>query len=296
MATRALLHRGRLVAYMPSMQNTIKHFRGLSSFSGPRLENEFSSAVVDPQTDKPLSQLGPFNPLERMFPLPGRVAPLSSLDTSVGATDNQNQWLGNPDTVLDVLPSTPQEHVEKTMKDIQSDDMISKDLDLEMCEASAKPEPSFRLELQALQCSDRMKKEFSSLFPKEELKNKNMTVITVSQKTENDMSMWSPDAEDEREDLLQHFIYGAEDICHSLQEAGFWADFIDPSSGRPYLGDYTNSTLFETDERYRLLGFTINDLGCCKVLSHPVWGTHSYVGCIFTNTPVDHPVLQSLLK
>ena len=109
------------------------------------------------------------------------------------------------------------------------------------------------------------------------------------------MSGWSPDVEDEREDLLQHFIYGAEGICHSLQEAGFWADFIDPSSGRPYLGNYTNATLFETDERYRLLGFTINDLGCCKVLSHPMWGTHAYVGCIFTDTPVDHPLLQSLL-
>ena len=46
--------------------------------------------------------------------------------------------------------------------------------------------------------------EFSNLFPEKKLADTDVTVITLSQKTKNDMSGWSPDVEDEREDLLQH--------------------------------------------------------------------------------------------
>ena len=110
----------------------------------------------------------------------------------------------------------------------------------------------------------------------------------------------------------------AKEICQQLQDGGYWSDFIDPTSGRPFLGNYTNATLFETDERYRHLGFSIEDLGCCKVIRHGTWGTHSFVGkckllsvlkpvvhannlkqftgCIFTNAPVDSDSLQSVLR
>ncbi|KAF0026086.1 hypothetical protein F2P81_020823 [Scophthalmus maximus] len=45
------------------------------------------------------------------------------------------------------------------------------------------------------------------------------------------------------------FVDGAQDICYALKREGFWADFIDPSSGLAFFGSYTNNTLFETDDR-----------------------------------------------
>jgi hypothetical protein len=40
-----------------------------------------------------------------------------------------------------------------------------------------------------------------------------------------------------------------------LRNENYWCDFIDPSCGKPYFGLNTNTTMFETDEKYRLLGF-----------------------------------------
>ena len=62
-----------------------------------------------------------------------------------------------------------------------------------------------------------------------------------------------------------------------------------------FFGPHTNSTLFETDERYNHLGFNILDLGCCKVISHHLWGSYAIVGTIFTNAPANSNALGSSL-
>ncbi|XP_013885428.1 metabolism of cobalamin associated Db isoform X2 [Austrofundulus limnaeus] len=132
-------------------------------------------------------------------------------------------------------------------------------------------------------CPQILKKDFCSMFP--EAPSSDMMVVTVTQKTQNDMSSWSPVVEQERDQMLDKFVAGAQEICLSLQKQGFWADFIDPSSGLAYFGAYTNNTLFETDERYGHLGFQIEDLGCCRVIRHSLWGTRVFVGTICTNAP-----------
>ncbi|ESO12981.1 hypothetical protein HELRODRAFT_63279, partial [Helobdella robusta] len=138
--------------------------------------------------------------------------------------------------------------------------------------------------------------DFQELFVDRDLSNGPLSIVTLSQNTVNDMSAWSPSVEEEREEILVKFIEGATEICNALKSAGYWADFIEPESGRPYFGAYTGSTLFETDHRYKKLGFNINDLGCCKVIVHSVWGAYVYVGSLFTNAPIDHPVITKLTQ
>lgn len=62
------------------------------------------------------------------------------------------------------------------------------------------------------------------------------------------------------------------------------------------MGPFTHATFYETDERYRELGFDIIDYGCCKVISHHKWGTKSYVGCIITTASSDTSFIKDLLK
>jgi hypothetical protein len=85
-------------------------------------------------------------------------------------------------------------------------------------------------------------------------------------------------------------------IFFRLKSDGYWADFIDPASGIPYFGAHTNTTLFETDDKYRLLGFRIEDLGCCKAICHRDFGRHVFVGTIFTAVSTSSGTIQDLFK
>ena len=58
-----------------------------------------------------------------------------------------------------------------------------------------------------------LKKELQGLFPGRDVTNSNLSVITLSQKTQNDMTGWSSEVEDERENLVDLFVTAAKEIC-----------------------------------------------------------------------------------
>ncbi|XP_043190051.1 cobalamin trafficking protein CblD-like [Amphibalanus amphitrite] len=156
------------------------------------------------------------------------------------------------------------------------------------------------LEIQAHDCPQLLKEEFRPLFRERDIAAGRLTVLVVSQRTDQDMATWSEQVEQERLELASQFVSVGRDIVLGLRRRGFWADLVDPTTGRPHLGELApaadaDDRLIETDDRLGRLGFEIDDLGCCKVIRHAVWGSHVFIGCLFTDAPLDDPRLSDVL-
>ncbi|XP_010136786.1 PREDICTED: methylmalonic aciduria and homocystinuria type D protein, mitochondrial [Buceros rhinoceros silvestris] len=231
--------------------------------------------------------MGPFGPQDQRFQLPGNIG----FDCHLHGTAQQKGQISAslPDILAE--PSASERHefvMAQYINEFQGADVPQK----QQINTAETYFENAKVECAVQACPQLLQKDFESMFP--EVNANRLTVLTVTQKTKNDMTVWSPEVEDEREMLLENFINGAKEICYAICSEGYWADFIDPSSGLAFFGPYTNNTLFETDERYRHLGFSVDDLGCCKVIRHNIWGTHVVVGSIFTNAEPDSPIMRKL--
>jgi hypothetical protein len=82
------------------------------------------------------------------------------------------------------------------------------------------------------ECPSFLHDQFMELFPGINLPVGQLRILTLCEQTSNDMTSWSQPVDEEREELLGHFIDSAKEICSRLMGAGYWADFVDPSSGR----------------------------------------------------------------
>ncbi|XP_076012391.1 metabolism of cobalamin associated Db [Genypterus blacodes] len=315
----ALYSRSRLVSYLQGIHPLVRRVR-------PTASDDARVAVTLPHLGmasvRPDETTGPSGPKDQRFQLPGNVGFDTHLDRVAeqkthkiqphlsfvpSETDTQDvilaQFIGEFNEKDGAAPPKTDDKAEQRF------DMSSLESVLQSCseplkkgteeDITVKPDkaeqgfnkPTVECALQP--CPERLQKDFLSMFP--EAPSTGMMVVTVTQKTQNDMTAWSAAVGAEREDKLHEFIAGAKEICSALEREGFWADFIDPSSGLAFFGAYTNNTLFETDSRYRHLGFQIEDLGCCKVISHSLWGTHVFVGTIFTNAPANSPIMNKML-
>lgn len=98
------------------------------------------------------------------------------------------------------------------------------------------------------------------------------TLITVSLKTDNKMTAWNSNMQMERIQKIEEFVKLAQDISFLLIEEGYFCDFIDPNTGKPWFARQDNGSdqelvISETNDNFgNLANFDIKDLGCCKVL------------------------------
>lgn len=246
-----------------------------------------------------------FGPEDQRTPLPGNIGLQESLDKNrresspfrpLGSIlpNFLNPKREQPDVVTSELNHERQGRVVEQL--VTPTNAIMESLTSEEEMERRILEAMENVEVVAYACPQLLIKDFRELFPHRSFSNSRLTVLTLCQKSDNDMTSWTEEMGAERERLMSTFISLAQAIVSRLQESGFWADFIDPFSGRPMLSPFTPATFFETDERYRKLGFELEDVGCCRVIRHHTWGTKSFVGSIFTNAPLQSLEVQEIVR
>lgn len=244
-----------------------------------------------------------FDP-DRRLPLPGRIGPVDTLLSPPAApTPIATKTTSLTPSVRRAVELTAQLHEHglnngASLICANRDYAASGDAD---CDAVTQSDDAHQLQISVHQCSEPLKNEFSSLFSERRLSEGNLTVLLVNQRTEHDMALWSEEAEQERTEMADHFMSMAHDVTSRLRRLGFWAEVIDPRSGRPSrpLADSVqqeSDALLETDDRLALLGVRIEDLGCCRVVQHPDWNSHVFVGCMFTDAAFSDERLSQVLR
>ncbi|KJH53092.1 hypothetical protein DICVIV_00777 [Dictyocaulus viviparus] len=211
----------RIGPHIRAFTNRVRHF----SFQAQVI----NSSIVFVK-DVQIRQNSLLGPTDKQFPLPGDVCPKILFEEQASLQQSLCASKQNTQSIEELLSSSQ----------IAADPNYSARLQEAMCEKPDVNTGDWPVELSVQECPRLLKKEMKHLFPGMNFDNAAITVLNITQKTENDMKIWSEKMEQEREMLTASFISSALVICTTLRRSGYWADFIDPSSGRPYLGTYCN--------------------------------------------------------
>ncbi|XP_061546718.1 metabolism of cobalamin associated Da [Phycodurus eques] len=235
-----------------------------------------------PRTVWPDENMGPFGPQDQRFQLPGNVGFDSHLD---GVEEKKSPV---DKTVPDVLtaPCSAERQqfiLAQFVHEFQGKlGPISKRVH--------KAEQYFNqtyADCSISSCPELLRKDLELLFPT--VPNTSITVVTVSPRSGR-----CKEAEPDREQLLSQFVSGAKEMCFALWTAGYWADFINPTTGEAFFASPLSSSAEQTGEEPRHSGFCIEMSGSCTVIRHILRGTPLFVGTVFTSAPTHSGVITRL--
>ncbi|XP_031414550.1 metabolism of cobalamin associated Da isoform X2 [Clupea harengus] len=245
-----------------------------------------SSQDTGPRTIWPDEHMGPFGQKDQRFQLPGNVGFACHLEGT-------GPYKKGPvhRTVPDVLtsPSNSERH-EFVLAQFVSE-FQGKEIPL-VAQRVSRAEQYFdhsNIECSMHPCPELLKKELELFFPAAPAGS--LMVVTVTQKT---LGIEGEDLDLERQQLLDKFVSGAKELCFTLWRGGFWADFINPTTGQAHFGYTSSDSVLKMAESVRHLGFRIEELGSCKVIRHVLTGTHAFAGTLFTNAPSNSHIMESL--
>ncbi|XP_063067626.1 metabolism of cobalamin associated Da [Engraulis encrasicolus] len=285
-----LCRRARLVSKISGIQVSQRATTPSRAFSAASSDEPYvvvSRQDTGPRTIWPDEHMGPFGPQDHRFQLPGNVGFACHLEGT------GTQPLKGPvhRTVPDVLssPSSSERHefvLAQFVSEFQGKEVPS------VAQRVGRAEHYFdhtNIECTMHRCPELLKKELELFFPAAPAGS--LTVVTVTQKS---LAMEADGLDLERQQLLDKFVSGARELCFTLWRGGFWADFINPTTGQAHFGHTSSDSVLRMDEPARHLGFHIEELGSCKVIRHVLTGTQAFTGTLFTNAPADCHIMERL--
>ncbi|XP_042260875.1 metabolism of cobalamin associated Da isoform X2 [Thunnus maccoyii] len=288
MSSSVLCGRGRLVLSQTTGRQALAALRigRVRTFSASSSDEPYitvSPADSGPRTVWPDENMGPFGPQDQRFQLPGNVG----FDCHLEGMDDQKKAPVHK-TVPDVLtaPSSTERHQFILAQFVNEFHGKLGPISTRVHKA----EQYFNqtdADCAINSCPELLRKDLELLFPS--APSTSITVVTVTQGSSR-----CETAEQDRDQLLHRFVSGAKEMCFALWTAGYWADFIDPTTGAAFFASPSSQSALRTEEELRDLGFHIEVSASCTVIRHILRGTPLFVGTVFTNAPPHSAVIARL--
>lgn len=148
-----------------------------------------------------------------------------------------------------------------------------------------------KLHIETKKCPLLLRKNLHELFPAPEViaENDKLTLITLSQAV----------ASTDHEKAAINFVLAAREICSRLRLHGYWCDFVNPMSGRPFHSYHQNSLYKMNDERFRGLCMKFEEIKAagadenCLLISEDK--STKFSGSVFSNIPANLDVIKEFL-
>lgn len=291
MSSSLLCSRGRLVLCKTSGHQALAALRvgRTRTFSAAGSDEPYitvSHTDSGPRTVWPDENMGPFGPQDQRFQLPGNVG----FDCHLEGMEDQRKTPVHR-TVPDVLtaPSCTERHqfiLAQFVNEFQGN-LGTIDTRVHKAEQYFNQTDA---DCSISSCPELLRKDLELMFPS--APTTSITVVTVTQS--NSRRAEEAAAELDKDQLLNKFVSGAKEMCFALWTAGYWADFIDPTTGEAFFASPSSQTKLRTEEELRDLGFHIEVSGSCTVIRHILRGTPLFVGTVFTNAPAHSSAIARL--
>ena len=112
-----------------------------------------------------------------------------------------------------------------------------------------------------------------------------LIIVPTCQKTAVDIIKTGERVDEEKDLCLERFMKFAEIATGALREKNFWCDYIDPCSGLSMIHRDSQRVYGEVDALVTLLNYECTNVGCCKIVMHPKWGSSVYPASLFAIAP-----------